>query len=1146
MPSSGYGQQPRAGGAQQKAREAQQRRQVELEQNHQQQRHGRSQQQEAQAGMDPALEAAWGASVARADPTDIATDSRPVTQDVHGARPAARQQQQVRTYHDPYRPASDGLADAWAAADGRLPERPDTAESQFYENRAKAMGGAAGGMPWADHTSSQPDQPPIAGSFRPTTPWAPDSAIAASDAAAMAAYGKPKKVKTPWATQQSIDGGMPAAAPDHFRPRPSSAASSQAPWEQEPPRHRTQRAMVSPPNSPGGSGYSDTGAPRSPYGSGGTFDNRDYGDIHPNDQALQTAWDASIGQSTSGQVPPSPSGIQVRHRNPAPFAEEPALESAWAASIGSGVEQAGRGGPSGYGPHDVPPWEGSGGAGLPKKLGGALPGLAQAEAEDAMAAAWEAGGGGKGPGPSGATTNVAPPWASHKGARGNTEPDPELEAAWAVATGVGAGPAPAVENDYDQESQPVVRRQRGARPAALQPPGSPGGGTGGNAPWASHPGGRGVVDPGLEAAWGASVAPADPQDLAEHPPSPARLKHPNKRLGQKKKTQSGRSRLQMPRSPAQQPDGGSRFDGRGQSVQMDKALEAAWGASVAQADPEDIKTGTRVVESRGSRGANGSRKSVLRHGGRNGPGTAPQPKARSKSTRKEVEASAEETGLAPLRYRQFRGVAWPPSRPPPQSTGTLPASKLVLHHVHGYRGADCRDNVHFTADGELLYFVAGVAVVADIDRNTQRFFTGHDDDIVSLALHPDGTTVATGQIGRHATVCIWDSRSGRLITKLQKVAERRVASLSFSPDGARLIVVGGDDYHTIKVLDWRRATLSIISEARGHGNDVLAVRYNPYLTHSTSIGGPDIVQCGAKHLKFWATAKGGSLTTVTPTSSKTGPKMKMSQHFLCVAFFPDASTVVGAASGDIFQFRGQELASVLPNAHQGFVSALRVLPDGGSLCSAGKDGRVVVWGGTGGIAHLEAVVEMDLADVLHRPGVYGRAIGANETGDVLAVGTSRNEIVCFDRREGTLKTIVVTQGHSASVSGLAMDMASPSFATCADDKTLRLWCLRRGLLLGLSQLPMAGRACAISPHGDAIVVGLSSGGLQVHDADTLRVTYENPKLAKESISDLKFSPDGQTLACASHDNMIYLLDTDGWRQYAVLSGHSSYVSHVDW
>ena len=62
-------------------------------------------------------------------------------------------------------------------------------------------------------------------------------------------------------------------------------------------------------------------------------------------------------------------------------------------------------------------------------------------------------------------------------------------------------------------------------------------------------------------------------------------------------------------------------------------------------------------------------------------------------------------------------------------------------------------------------------------------------------------------------------------------------------------------------------------------------------------------------------------------------------------------------------------------------------------------------------------------------------------------------------RAGTLKTIVVTQGHYANVTGLAMDAASPSFATCADDKTLRLWCLRRGSLLGPHFLCILGHGC---------------------------------------------------------------------------------------
>jgi hypothetical protein len=174
----------------------------------------------------------------------------------------------------------------------------------------------------------------------------------------MAAYGKPKKVQTPWATQQSIDGGMPT---DDYRPRPSSAASSAAPWEQELPPRRTQRVQVAPPSPGGYSSYSDDGAPRSPYGTGGNYGNNAYGDVHPSDPALQAAWGASLGGGDS-QAPPSPSGIQLRHRTAAPFAEEPALEAAWAASVGAGGrgQAPSRGGSSsGYGPHAVPPWDGA-------------------------------------------------------------------------------------------------------------------------------------------------------------------------------------------------------------------------------------------------------------------------------------------------------------------------------------------------------------------------------------------------------------------------------------------------------------------------------------------------------------------------------------------------------------------------------------------------------------------------------------------------------------------------------------------------------------------------------------------------------------------------------------------------------------------
>ena len=484
-----------------------------------------------------------------------------------------------------------------------------------------------------------------------------------------------------------------------------------------------------------------------------------------------------------------------------------------------------------------------------------------------------------------------------------------------------------------------------------------------------------------------------------------------------------------------------------------------------------------------------------------------------------------------LRYRQLRGVAWPPSNSPPAGTGTAPDSRLSLEHVHGYRGSDCRDNVFFTRHGELLYFVAAVAIVENIDSGKQRFFLEHDDDIVSLALHPDGNIVATGQIGRNGAVCIWEADSSRLLCRLSKLGERRVNCLSFSGDGARLVAVGGDDHHTVRVIDWRRHNTPVIAEARGHGSDILAVRFNP---HDELREGPQIVQCGAKHLKFWSLAKGGVLQAVAPSCAgkQGGPKAKLNQHFLCIDFYQDGSALVGAASGDVLHFRGALLASVLEGAHKGFVSAVRVMPDGDSICTSGKDGRFVVWGrspsergGAGSIDSLVPVLEIDLAAVLGaggRKSVYGRGLAVNSSGDVLAIGSSYNDVVLFDRRSGALVTRILVRGHSGDVSGLAVDPTSPSFATVADDKTLRIWCTRRHTLLAMAELPAPGRAVAISAHGDTIAVGLASGGIVVFDPDSLQVLHHTPQCAREAIADLKFSPDGELLALASHDNCVYI------------------------
>jgi hypothetical protein len=46
----------------------------------------------------------------------------------------------------------------------------------------------------------------------------------------------------------------------------------------------------------------------------------------------------------------------------------------------------------------------------------------------------------------------------------------------------------------------------------------------------------------------------------------------------------------------------------------------------------------------------------------------------------------------------------------------------------------------------VVFNAAAVAVVFDTVSNTQKFYTEHTDDIVSMAMHPKGEIFATGQV----------------------------------------------------------------------------------------------------------------------------------------------------------------------------------------------------------------------------------------------------------------------------------------------------------------------------------------------------------------------------------------------------------------
>lgn len=78
--------------------------------------------------------------------------------------------------------------------------------------------------------------------------------------------------------------------------------------------------------------------------------------------------------------------------------------------------------------------------------------------------------------------------------------------------------------------------------------------------------------------------------------------------------------------------------------------------------------------------------------------------------------------------------------------------ELALDHVFGYRGFDCRNNLHYLNDGaDIIFHTAAAGIVQNLSTGSQSFYLEHTDDILCLTVnqHPKyRNVVATSQIGR--------------------------------------------------------------------------------------------------------------------------------------------------------------------------------------------------------------------------------------------------------------------------------------------------------------------------------------------------------------------------------------------------------------
>ncbi|XP_050404782.1 echinoderm microtubule-associated protein-like 6 [Patella vulgata] len=455
---------------------------------------------------------------------------------------------------------------------------------------------------------------------------------------------------------------------------------------------------------------------------------------------------------------------------------------------------------------------------------------------------------------------------------------------------------------------------------------------------------------------------------------------------------------------------------------------------------------------------------------------------------------------------------------------TAPEAQLRLEWVYGYRGHQCRNNLFYTSNKDIVYFVAGVGIVYSVREHKQRFFLGHDDDIISLTLHPERSLVATGQIGKKPYICVWDTSTCETVSILKEGHEHGVSAMGFDREGSRLVSVGLDQHSTINVWDWRKG--KILATVRGHSDKVFDVQFHPFMENT-------IVSCGVKHIKFWSLC-GNALTAKKGVFGKVGEI----QTILCLAFGAGNLTYSGTMSGDIYIWKDNNLDSVIQGAHNGAIYTLDMCDEG--FTSGGKDSIVKLWD-----IDFKPISSVNLATAQN--GYKGLCVrSVCWRADRLVVGTQDSEIFEVDVKDKNRPHCLV-QGHAeGELWALAIHPRKSIFATASDDQTLRLWNMSNCESLSKTTLDLKIRSCAFDADGNQIAVGFTDGSFMVLKSRDLS-EIARMKDRKEVIHEMKFSPCGKFLAVASNDNFVDIYSVEQrFKRVGTCSGSSSFITHIDW
>jgi WD40 repeat protein len=286
---------------------------------------------------------------------------------------------------------------------------------------------------------------------------------------------------------------------------------------------------------------------------------------------------------------------------------------------------------------------------------------------------------------------------------------------------------------------------------------------------------------------------------------------------------------------------------------------------------------------------------------------------------------------------------------------------------------------------------------------------GHSSYVWSVSFSPDGRRIVSGGsvLRRAGPVKVWDAETGQLMFTLKGHAGT-VNSVSFSPDGRR--IVSGSLDNTLKV--WDAETGQELLTLKGHFSGVSSVSFSP--------DGRRIVSGSWDNtLKVWNVETGQEMLTLKGHSDDVNS----------VSFSPDGKRIVSGSKDETLKVWDAETGQLMftLKGHSGWVNSVSFSPDGKRIVSGSGDETLKVW-------DVETGQEM-LTLKGHSDDV--NSVSFSPDGRRIVSGSLDNTLKVWDAETG--QEMLTLEGHSCSVSSVSFSPDGKRIVSGSGDETLKVW-----------------------------------------------------------------------------------------------------------